>query len=218
MHTLNILNLISNPADENDLLNLFFNHTPDLLCIATFDGRFLKINPAVSKVLEYSEEELLSIKIKDLIFDDDKKLTEVTRKAMLQGEPLLNFENRYITKSGKIIWLSWTSIPVKEKEYVFAIAKNVTERKELEIQKEQLFEEISKINKDLEHFARMASHNLRSPVANIIGLFDLIDFDQVKNDNNLHIIKLIKQSTEKASATLESYINELVKNEGFIPL
>ncbi|MFC5284946.1 sensor histidine kinase, partial [Pedobacter alpinus] len=95
----------------------------------------------------------------------------------------------------------------------FAIAKNVTQRKQLENQKEELFAEISKINQDLENFARMASHNLRSPVANILGLFDLIDYSEIENKDTLNIINLIKKSTQKVSATLEEYINELVKKE-----
>ncbi|MFC5284461.1 PAS domain S-box protein [Pedobacter alpinus] len=107
--------------DEKSLLEQFFYYTPDLLCIASYDGRFLKVNPAVSEVLGYTEEELLNLKIRDLIFDEDKEITQETRSKMLEGVPLVNFENRYITKSGEIVWLSWTSIHIKEKDYVFAI-------------------------------------------------------------------------------------------------
>jgi PAS domain S-box-containing protein len=195
------------------MLSQFFYHTPDLLCIASFEGYFLKVNPAVSKVLGYTEEELLTIFIPDLQVDEDKELTKITRDQMLQGEPLLNFENRYKTKDGDIVWLSWTSIPIYEKRYVFAIAKNVTKRKAFEKQQALFYEDLSRINKDLEHFARLASHNLRSPLANITGLFDLLDYDKIENEDNLNVINLIKQSTEKVSATLESYINELVQKD-----
>ncbi len=207
------LNLASLKTDEYTMLTQFFYHTPDLLCIASFEGYFLKVNPSVSKVLGYSEEELLNIPIQDLIFEEDKKLTKVMRKQMLHGEPLLNFENRYKTKSGEIIWLSWTSIPVYESRYIFGIAKNVTERKEFERKQDLLFDEISRVNKDLEHFARLASHNLRSPLANIRGLFDLLDYDKIISEDNLNVINLIKQSTDKVSDTLENYINELVQKD-----
>jgi PAS domain S-box-containing protein len=200
-------------TDEYTLLRQFFHYTPDLLCIASFEGKFLKINPSVSRVLEYSEEELMSMRIMDLIVEEDKGITGITRDNMLEGDPLVNFENRYITKSGGIVWLSWTSIPVYENQYIFAIAKNVTVRKEFEHQQQLLFDEISRVNKDLEHFARLASHNLRSPLANITGLFDLINYDKIENEDNLKIINLIKQSTEKVNATLENYINELVQKE-----
>lgn len=206
-------NLESYKTDEHTMLTQFFHHTPDLLCIASFEGYFLKTNPSVSLVLGYTEEELLEIAIKDLVFEEDKQQTEITREQMLRGEPLINFENRYKTKAGEIVWLSWTSVPVYENRYIFAIAKNVTKRKEIEKKQELLFEQLSNINKDLEHFARIASHNLRSPLANIRGLFDLIDYDKITNDDNLNVINLIRQSTEKVSDTLENYINDLVKKD-----
>ncbi|HTN21764.1 MAG TPA: PAS domain-containing sensor histidine kinase [Pelobium sp.] len=210
MHALNSTSLLT---DEYALLSKFFDYTPDLLCIASYEGYFLKINPSVCRVLGYTEEELLKMKISDLVVDEDKKATYETRKEMLKGKPLLNFENRYLTKSGEEVWLSWTSMPIIENQYVFAIAKEVTHRKKMERHQELLFDQISQINKELEHFARMASHNLRSPIANIIGLFELIDYNKIYNEDNLNVINMIRKSTQKVSETLESYINELIKKE-----
>ncbi|MDP4131329.1 MAG: hypothetical protein Q8939_14305, partial [Bacteroidota bacterium] len=45
---------------------------------------------------------------------------------------LLNFENRYLTKQGGVIWLEWTSVYSSDKEIVFAIAKDITGRKQIE--------------------------------------------------------------------------------------
>ena len=200
-------------SDEHRILGRFFEYTPDLLCIANFEGYFLKVNPAVISTLGYTEEELLASKIKNFIVEEDRELTGITREEMLQGKPLLNFENRYVKKCGEIVWLSWTSVSVYDDRYIFAIAKNVTKRKEEERKQQILFEEVSQINRDLEHFARLASHNLRSPLSNIRSLFDLIDYDKINHEDNLHLINLIKLSTDKVSVTLENYINELVKKD-----
>ena len=200
-------------TEEHLLLAKFFEHSPDLLCVASFEGKFIKINPSVCKVLGYTHEELMSLRITDLVFEGDKVATAQTRRQMLRGEPLVNFENRYVKKSGEIVWLSWTSIPVYENRCVFAVAKDVTVRKEMERQREKLFNNISEANKNLEHFARIASHNLRSPISNISCLFDLIDLEKIGSDDNLKIINLIKLSTEKVSTTLENYIDELVSNK-----
>jgi hypothetical protein len=45
---------------------------------------------------------------------------------------LFNFENRYVTKNGAIVWLLWTSLPIDSDKVVYAIAKNITYKKELE--------------------------------------------------------------------------------------
>ncbi len=117
-------------------LELFFELTPDLLCIAGYDGYFKKINPAVSKTLGYTNEELLGRLISSFVHIEDQGITKETRNDVIirDKKPLTNFENRYITKSGKTVWLSWTSIPMESEELIFAVAKNVTHRKKLEEQ------------------------------------------------------------------------------------
>jgi len=118
-------------------LDHFFELTPDLVCIAGFDGYFRKINQAVSDTLGYTNEELMARPISSLVHADDKGVTAQTRNDIIirDNKPLVNFENRYITKQGNIVWLCWTSTPVEKEQLVFAIAKNVTVRKRLEEQR-----------------------------------------------------------------------------------
>ena len=118
----------------------FFEMTPDLVCIASKDGFFRRVNQAVITKLEYSREELFDRPILSFIHPDDQQITSNRRAALLTGESLLNFENRYVAKTGKIIWLSWTSVYISDKEVVFAIAKDVTERKLLELEAEKNYE------------------------------------------------------------------------------
>lgn len=113
-------------------LEYFFEVVPDFLCIVGFDGYFKKINPAVCKVLGYSEEELFSSPISSFIYPDDRERTSEKWAALLDGRSLLNFENRYLTKGGVVVWLSWTSVPIKKDSLVFAIAKDITYRRQLE--------------------------------------------------------------------------------------
>jgi len=110
----------------------FFELSPDLLCIAGYDGYFKKINAAVSATLGYTSKELYERPIDSFIYIEDKSLTAKKRKLILKNIPLLDYENRYVTKSGEIVWLTWTSMPVESDQVVFAIAKNITYRKKLE--------------------------------------------------------------------------------------
>lgn len=113
-------------------LEYFFELSPDLLCIAGYDGYFKKINPAVSKTLGYTTEELFAAPINTFVHPDDQNITAQKRKHLIKGESLLNFENRYIAKNGAIIWLSWTSVLIKRDKLIFAIGKNITYKKQLE--------------------------------------------------------------------------------------
>jgi PAS domain S-box-containing protein len=113
-------------------LEYFFELSPDLLCVAGYDGFFKKINAAVSKTLGYTHQELFSSPINSFVHPDDQAITAQKRAVLTSGESLLNFENRYIAKDGSVIWLSWTSVPIKRDKLVFAIAKNITYRKQVE--------------------------------------------------------------------------------------
>lgn len=110
----------------------FFEYTPDLVCIAGKDGYFRKVNRAVVSKLKYSVEQLLQHPISYFMHPDDKEYTARRRTELLQGKALVNFENRYLTSAGETVWLHWTSLYFPEKEVVFAIAKDVTERKRKE--------------------------------------------------------------------------------------
>lgn len=119
----------------------FFEMTPDLVCIAGKDGFFRKVNPSVINKLEYTQEELFARPISSFIHPEDQPSTSLTRAELLNGKALLNFQNRYITKRGKIIWLEWTSIYFADKEIVFAIAKDISERKQIDLAIEEKYKE-----------------------------------------------------------------------------
>src|SRR3970040_1160504 len=139
----------------------FFNISADFICIAGFDGYFKRINPAVSKALGYSEEELYANPISSFVYEPDLKITIETREQVYKNKPLLNFENRYLTKSGSIVWLSWTSMPVENEKLVYAIAKNITHKKKIEEERNILLTNLTKINKDLKHLSYKTSHDLK---------------------------------------------------------
>lgn len=131
----NMTDLLS-PGSE---LFAFFEMTPDLVCIAGKDGYWKKINSAVINKLGYTAEELYARPISSFIFDEDKDITQRRRNELLEGKVLHNFINRYQTKQGTVLWLEWTSIYFSDNEYVFAIAKDVTERKQMEREVEEKY-------------------------------------------------------------------------------
>uniref|UniRef100_A0ACD5H3P7 PAS domain-containing protein n=1 Tax=Desertifilum tharense IPPAS B-1220 TaxID=1781255 RepID=A0ACD5H3P7_9CYAN len=47
---------------------------------------------------------------------------------------MVNFENRYRTKNGEYRWLAWKARPLIEDRLIYAIARDITERKRLESQ------------------------------------------------------------------------------------
>lgn len=113
-------------------LNLFFDLSPDLLCIAGTDGYFKKINPAFEKILGYKKDYILSTPFNDLIHPDDREITQDKVNNLFAGKSVNNYESRHLTADGHYIWLSWAAVPFSEENLIFAIGKDVTLRKKQE--------------------------------------------------------------------------------------
>ena len=107
-----------------------------------------------------------------------------TREQIYNNKPLLNFENRYLTKSGEIVWLSWTSMPLDSEKLVYAIAKNITHKKRVEEERNLLLANLTQINKELTVLSHKTSHDLKSPINNMLSVFSLIDVSKIKISNN----------------------------------
>ncbi|MFZ2524828.1 MAG: PAS domain S-box protein [Candidatus Ferrigenium altingense] len=110
-------------------LERFFRLIPDLACIASTDGHFLKINPAWQKLLGYTTQEILAKPFLNLIHPDDRAATIKEVERQLAGKATMQFSNRYLCKDGSYRWLEWEATPAVDGKLLFASARDITERK-----------------------------------------------------------------------------------------
>jgi len=212
---LEYIKILKKQCLEYEQLDTLFNLSADLLCIAGFDGYFKKINPAVSRLLGYTTEELLSRPINEFVFGDDKNVTSNVRNDIHKGVPLLNFENRYLTKNGEIVWLSWTSMPEVNQKVVFAIAKNITHKKLQEEERNILMTKLTQINEELKQFTRMTSHDIRSPVNNLLSIFGLLNITKIADPETQELVSLLKTTSERLNDTVTNFVDVLIKSDQF---
>ena len=112
--------------------NQIFQNAPDIICTVGLDGYFKKVNPAMSEILGYSQRELLTTPIVKFIHPNDQARIMTELEIKNRREETFYFENRCVTRSGQVKWLSWTSTPVTEEGLIFTVAKDITEKKEME--------------------------------------------------------------------------------------
>lgn len=103
----------------------------DLLCVATLEGYLIQVNPAFERVLGYTTEELISRPYLDFIHPEDHPRTLEAAKELFANGKLQNFENRYRCKDGRYRWLSWSTSLLIEENLSYAVARDVTEQKEM---------------------------------------------------------------------------------------
>lgn len=111
---------------QSDMIR-FFELSLDLFCIAGFDGYFRRINSNFSRVLGYTEDDLLTRPFMDFVHPADIEKTIKVMSGMRAGQSVIRFRNRYLTASGTYLELEWTAKSIMEENTIFAVARNVSE-------------------------------------------------------------------------------------------
>src|SRR6202008_2572538 len=87
-----------------------------------------------------------------------------------------------------------------ETPQLYASFVNITERKEIEAK-------LLKQNKQLSEIAYFQSHHLRSPIASILGLISLFDFNTPNQPLNAEIMAKMKEATEKFDGVIREMMS-----------
>ncbi|RYZ24237.1 MAG: PAS domain S-box protein [Chitinophagaceae bacterium] len=199
-------------TDDSLLLNIF-ESTPDWVCIVDKRGWFKRVNPAVQNTLGYSLEELLSVPVSSHIHPDDRQRTGAAREKLINNEPLINFQNRYVAKDGGVIWLHWTSIYMPEKELVFAIAKDITARKKMEIEAEESLRNFKELTAHFKNLAEKDRQFFASELHEELGQLATVvkmDLEWIRS-LPLQLSEEPKKRIDHGLATVQTLINKIRK-------
>ncbi|TDO20904.1 PAS domain S-box protein [Pedobacter duraquae] len=167
-------------------LEQIFNYAPDIIAIAGTDGFYKKVNPAMIKLLGFSEAELLSRSFTAFIHPDDLSHTLDAFKDVKKGMAVHYFENRLIKKEGSQIWLAWNVTSATENGLIFCVGKDITDKKQSEQVLINLNLKLEQQNKKLRDISWIQSHEVRAPAAKILGIVDLISSDKGELSNELN--------------------------------
>ena len=140
-------------------LNRFFDLSIDMFTIASPDGTFRRMSPAVTDMLGYTMEEALALDYMEKQHPDDlKKTVEVVDAQINRGERVQDFQSRFRHKDGTYRMLSWRSKPADG--LMYATARDVTDaaaaaealreaKEQLEVRVEQRTRELALANESL---------------------------------------------------------------------
>lgn len=120
----------------------FFALSIDMLCVLGFDGRFRRLSPSWERTLGWTLEELTSRPFIEFVHPDDRARTLGQNGAVRGGGQALGFENRYLCRDGSFRWLLWNATPDPAQQVIYAVARDITARKEAEAERERLVGEL----------------------------------------------------------------------------
>ena len=147
-------------------LSCLFNLSLDMVCVASLDGYFKRVNPAFMSILGYTQQELLATPFIQLVHPDDQQATLVGLEKLTQGRVVDYFENRYRHKSGAYRWLAWTAAPDDPiKGLFYAIARDITTQKQAELLLKQSKDELEATVEARTASWRQANEQLSTEIA-----------------------------------------------------
>ncbi len=109
----------------------FFDISADIMCITSLEGNFYAINAAWTARLGWTEQDLLDKPFLALTHPDDIGTTLAEVSKLGGGQSSLSFVNRYQSRDGTYRWLSWLCRAESQADFVFSIARDVSESQEL---------------------------------------------------------------------------------------
>ncbi|NEV93535.1 PAS domain S-box protein [Psychroflexus sp. YR1-1] len=157
------------------------------------------ISEIVGKKLDMLFPKALEEKYKRLI---DTYITENPKK--LRVNHFRNFQNK--NKENITVGVSLNSFVDDDKLNIIMIIEDLT---------------MAKLNQDIiinqnnafRHIAWKHSHELRKPVANILGLSNLLDLKNIESDTNYKTISYLKEAASELDLITQSIVKEASENE-----
>jgi PAS domain S-box-containing protein len=148
--------------------------SPDLLGALNSKGYFETSNPAWQAILGWSEREVASMSIFELLHPDDVEHTRAGFELTLVGQPAIRFVNRYRCKDGSHRYISWVGI--QEDGYVYCTGRDITAEREAEIELSKAQDALRQAQK-MEAIGQLTggiAHDFNNLLTGIIGSLDLV--------------------------------------------
>ncbi len=163
-------------AKSEENLRRILNLLPQAIYVKTINGDFVFKNERFSSRFNTIKGDIKNSAISetpgiDIIFSDD-------REVILSGKTKINPELVVTDVNGNLQFFYTTKVPYstagKNEKAVLGIVTEITKSKLAENEKSKMVADLLQHNNDLQQFSYIVSHNLRAPVANIIGLSDIL--------------------------------------------
>lgn len=181
------------------------------------DNRFVDCNKAVVTMLRYGNKaELLKTHPSELSpeFQPDgrpsyEKADEMLATAFEKGSHRFEWDHKRADGEVFPVEVLLTAIPVGGKKILHCVWRDITKRKQVEQEREQLIANLESQNAELERFTYTVSHDLKSPLVTVKGFLGLLRDDLA--DGNHEAIANDLERLDYAANSMAQLLNDLLE-------
>lgn len=162
------------------------DNAADVICTIDRDGVFTAVNPAVKALWGFESEDIIGQPISRVVLPEDFKTTvkaieDIVKSQQQEG----TFENRIVCADKNTVDFAWSATWSRKDKSLFCVARDITERKE-----------VDRMKRD---FVAMISHDLRTPLTSIQMVLSLLAaeaYGQI-NDNGHEKLEAAEANVER---------------------
>lgn len=166
------------------------------MTIADRQSRYVRINPAFTRILGWTERDLATRGALDLIHHDDLERTRAEGSVLTRGNTPVKLESRFRCRDGSFKWIAWSSRSDADSQLFYSVGNDVTAVKETQarlLEARQMAEAASQAKSE---FLANMSHELRTPLNAILGYAQILLRDEQFTAAQRERIETIHRSGE----------------------
>ncbi len=196
---------------ENRRLAMVANTTTNIVVLADGDGKIEWVNPAFTRITGYTLSEVIGKRPGSFLRgpETDASVSAFMGEKVRAGEGFKDIEVINYSKEGKPYWISIEVQPIHDSSgkivQFIAIESDITERKATQQVLLNRNEELIKTNAELDRFVYSASHDLRAPIASLLGLIEVARLEKDRDN-----INQLLEMQQKSLLRLDRFIKDIV--------
>ncbi len=204
--------ILAHLAHKENLLQMIICAIPDAMISIGNDGLVSLFNPAAEEMFGYKKEDMLGQPLDCLMPEEYRHHhSQYLRSYFEIGKPDgiigSTVELPALRSDGNIfqIEMSLSAGSLGDKQYVIAVTRDITKRKQNELSQDELIKKVDNINKELQEFVSIVSHDLKAPLRGIKTLANWIlsDCSDKLGDEANEQMNLLLERVERMYSLIE---------------
>jgi PAS domain S-box-containing protein len=188
---------------SQDYLGRIYKGVVDMLIVLNPDNTIHQVNSTLCKLLNYKSEELIGKPISMITYRSEEHFFKKINSELAKKGHAYNIERIFLTKKNKLIPVSISCSLLYDTEGkidgTLLIAKDISRMKRTQ-------EQLKHKNEELNTFIYRVSHDIKGPLASIIGLLNLAKDEIEDPDSIKHYVNLIEMSAYRLDTIIGDFL------------